>query len=59
VQGGADGNASDELASAPFSVTVLAQPAAVPEASTTLSFGLLLVLGGGGLLVAKRRRAAL
>ena len=31
---------------------------AVPEASTTLSFGLLLALGGGGLLFAKGRRAA-
>lgn len=30
-------------------------PAAVPEASTTVSFGLLLVLGASGLLVAKQR----
>ncbi len=31
---------------------------AVPEASTTVSLGLLLMLGGGGLLAAKRRRTA-
>jgi len=55
VQGGADGNVADELASTPFSVTVLAQPAAVPEASTTISFGLLLALGG--LLIVVKRRA--
>ncbi len=29
---------------------------AVPEASTTVSMGLLLLLGGGGLVIAKRRR---
>jgi len=31
---------------------------AVPEASTTISLGLLLALGGGGLLAAKRKKAA-
>ncbi len=31
---------------------------AVPEASTTVSLGLLLLLGGGGLVIAKRRREA-
>ena len=31
---------------------------AVPEASTTVSMGLLLALGGGGLILAKRRRGA-
>jgi hypothetical protein len=30
-------------------------PAAVPEASTTISFGILLMLGVGGLVLAKRR----
>lgn len=34
----------------------IAAPAAVPEASTTISLGLLLVLGAGGLVMAKRRR---
>lgn len=64
ILGGADANASDDLTADPnnvldpfhqerFSVTVLA-PAAVPEASTTISFGLLLMLGGL-LIVAKRR----
>lgn len=33
-------------------------PAAVPEASTTLSFGLLLMLGLGGLAVAARKKSA-
>lgn len=33
-------------------------PAAVPEASTTVSLGLLLMLGVGGVLVARRKRAA-
>lgn len=32
-------------------------PAAVPEASTTVSLGLLLALGAGGLVLAKRRRS--
>ena len=35
-----------------------ATPAAVPEASTTVSFGLLLALGLGGAVVAARRKAA-
>ncbi len=33
-------------------------PAAVPEASTTVSLGLMLALGLGGLLAARRRKAA-
>ncbi len=33
-------------------------PAAVPEASTTISFGLLLMLGLGGIIMAKRRGTA-
>ena len=33
-------------------------PAAVPEASTTFSFGLLLALGGGGAVVAARKKKA-
>ena len=36
----------------------LAAPPAVPEASTTVSFGLLLMLGLGGLVVAARRKRA-
>ena len=35
-----------------------AAPPAVPEASTTASFGLLLVLGLGGIIVARRRKQA-
>ena len=35
----------------------LDSPAAVPEASTTISFGLLLVLGLGGVLVAAKKKA--
>lgn len=35
---------------------VLSQPPAVPEASTTVSFGLLLALGLGGLVVAAKRK---
>lgn len=34
-------------------------PAAVPKASTTVSLGLLLVLGAGSLVVAKRRRSVI
>ena len=57
ILGGADANAQNEVAKADFSVTVLA-PAAVPEASTTASFGLLMALGLGGLVVARRRKPA-
>lgn len=39
-------------------LTFTVTPAAVPEASTTVSFGVLLALGLGGLAVARRRRAA-
>ncbi len=35
-----------------------AAPAAVPEASTTVSFGLLLALGLGGVVIAKKKKAA-
>ncbi len=35
-----------------------ASPAAVPEASTTVSFGLLLAFGLGGLVVSRRRKVA-
>jgi len=38
------------------SLTLDVIPAAVPEASTTVSFGLLLALGLGGLAVARRRK---
>ena len=55
ILGGADGNAQSEVAAADFSVTVLA-PAAVPEATTTVSFGLLLALGLGAVVVARRRK---
>lgn len=38
---------------------VAAVPQAVPEASTTVSLGLLLMLGAGGLALAKRRRSVI
>jgi len=38
-------------------VTIGAAPAAVPEASTTISLGLLMALGLGGIVVARRRTA--
>ena len=38
-------------------VTDLSAPAAVPEASTTVSFGLLLVLGLGGVVLARKKSA--
>jgi len=37
---------------------VSATPAAVPEASTTISFGLLLALGLGAVAVRKKKAAA-
>ncbi len=37
---------------------VLTPAAAVPEASTTVSFGLLLALGLGGVVIAKKKKAA-
>ncbi len=37
---------------------LVTEPAAVPEASTTISFGLLLTLGFGGFVVAARKRKA-
>ncbi len=46
---GADASVSQD-----FSVTV--DPSPVPEASTTVSFGLLLLLGLGGVVIAKKRR---
>lgn len=39
-------------------VTIAALPAAVPEASTTVSLGLLMALGLGALVVTRRRAAA-
>ena len=39
-------------------LTLSVIPAAVPEASTTISFGLLLALGLGGFAVSRRRRTA-
>ena len=53
-----DGNPLDKPASSPFSVTVLPSTPAVPEASTTVSLGLLLALGLGGIVVARRRKPA-
>lgn len=39
-------------------VNIIASPAAVPEASTTVSLGLLLALGLGGVAVSRRRAAS-
>lgn len=55
ILGGVDAGAADIVASYDFSVQVL--PAAVPELSSTVSFGTLLMLGSLGLLVAKRKKA--
>lgn len=55
VLGGGDTGTYDIVGSQTFFVSV---PEAVPEASTTVSMGLLLALGGGGLMIAKRRRTA-
>ncbi len=49
---GGDGYAVDFLT---VGVTTSGAPAAVPEASTTVSFGLLLMLGLGGIAVARKR----
>jgi len=51
----ADGGKDGGYPSVSFTVTGAA-PAAVPEASTTVSMGLLLALGLGGLAVARRRK---
>jgi hypothetical protein len=57
VQGGPTVNDQGVVASEDFSVTV--EPPAVPEASTTVSLGLLLALGLGGVVVSARRRKPL
>ena len=41
-----------------FGGSITSAPAAVPEASTTISFGLLLVLGGAFVVVKKAARKA-
>jgi hypothetical protein len=56
ITGGADSNASDTVATEDFSVTV--NPSPVPEASSVISFGLLLALGAGGVIVAARKKKA-
>ncbi len=48
------GSSNGDLANVTFAAT----PAAVPEASTTVSFGLLLAFGLSGLVVSRRRKAA-
>lgn len=52
LYGGADPLAGDALASAPIHLDVQA----VPEASTTVSLGLLLILGVGGVVIAARKK---
>lgn len=53
------GTAPTQVSAAPtLTFTANAAPPAVPEASTTASFGLLLVLGLGGVAVARRRKSA-
>ena len=49
------GNATRTITAGFLDITA---PAAVPEASTTVSLGLLLALGAGGLVVARRRKSA-
>ena len=48
----------DGIYYAPVTLSLTTATAAVPEASTTVSFGLLLAFGLGGLIVSRRRRAA-
>ncbi len=55
IQGGADINAHDTVATKDFFVTVL--PAAVPEASSVTSLGVLLMLGLCGIVVVRRKTA--
>ena len=50
--------ANDQIAVATEDFLVTVPPPAVPEASTTVSLGLLLVLGLGGTVVSARRRKA-
>ena len=54
VLGGPTANDQNIVATEDFSVTVA--PPAVPEASTTVSLGLLLLLGLGGTVVAAKRK---
>lgn len=49
-------NGPGSLANFLSGVTVATIPAAVPEASTTVSLGLLLMLGLGGMLIARKQR---
>jgi hypothetical protein len=52
----AEVNNQDTLYQGVDNVSVFATPAAVPEASTTVSFGLLLALGMGGVIAAKKKK---
>lgn len=51
-------NNQDTLYQGVDNVSIHETPAAVPEASTTVSFGLLLALGLGGVVIAARRKKA-
>ena len=53
--GGANGGANGNYGTV-FEIAGAGSPAAVPEASTTVSFGLLLMLGLGGVVLARRKR---
>ena len=55
IEGGTTAGDNTQLGGAEFTVNV-PRGAPVPEASTTLSLGLLLALGLGGVAAAKRRR---
>jgi hypothetical protein len=57
ITGGANDMSQNPVATEDFSVTV--PTPAVPEASTTVSFGLLLALGAGSAVVSARRRKPL
>ena len=50
-------NGSGSIANILSAVTVAAAPAAVPEASTTVSLGLLLAFGLGGVVLARKKSA--
>ncbi len=51
-------NYSVNTAGVVFGGSIVSAPAAVPEASTTISFSLLLTLGGAVIIVKKARRKA-
>ena len=58
MYGGADTSADTALAATPATFHITVQNAPVPEASTTVSLGLLLVLGSATLIVRRKKALA-